>query len=352
MRKTKAFLAAAVSAAMTLTPVAAYAEAETSEAAAEETEEGIEEGIEDGIEEAEPEEKSGWLSRLQGLLDEGGEAISGVFGKGGVIENALPDQEEVDQAVSEIKEGLGEIGSGVMNGVDELGAGLTEGLGEIGSGLGGLLGLVGGLLGGGSGGLEEFFALSEKMKEAGKAYMLEENAKVMEDGDVQILIDGPVTDSVTMDGIGEDGIVYTITLFTQQNFTEDEEHTLHLLCEKQDLVFLELHETEDAGMAVAAAEFIEEGDGLAERLEKYMPLMYSDSVEECIESITFVRLYDLPETLAGYLDEHPEYTGIEYQGEIMTAEELRTVRDEQTWSYYGVNVDELEEESETAEEAQ
>ena len=320
MRNMKIFLAAAMSAAMTFAPAAAYAESEaveTLEAAEDEAEEMAEE-------EGETEEPSGWLNGLKGLLDKGGEAITGIFGRDGVIESALPDQEEVDQALGQIKEGLGEIGSG----------------------LSGLLGMVGGLFGGGSDGYDAIFMQTSKMKAAGSAYMLDVNAPLMEPGDVQIIANGAVSDSMSKDGVS-----YSIACFIQQNFTEDEDYALHLLCEKKDLVFFEFNQTEDGDFIIADAEFLEMGDALEESLEKYLPLMYSDSVEECLESIVFSELYVLPDTLAGYLADNPEITGIEYKGEIMTADELKDIRDKQTWEYYGINEEESEEESETTAEA-
>ena len=327
MKKTYTFAAAALSAAMILCPVMAYAESPVEE---QETSDALE---------LEEEKSGGWLDSLKGLLNEGGEAVSGIFGKGGIIENALPDQEQVDQALSDIKDGFGVMG-----------AGIKDGMGEIGSGLGGLLGgLVDGLFGGGegSGGWELFFEQTGKMKEAGKAYMLEVNAPLMEPGDVQIIADGAVTDSGIKNGVG-----YSIVYFMQQNFTEDEDHMLHFLCEKNDLVFFEFHETEDGGFEIADAEFLEAGDSLEESLKDYLSLVSSDTVDECRESIIFAELYVLPETLMEYLDENPEIAGIEYKGEMRTSDELKALRDKQTWEYYGIYEDESEEVSEAESETE
>ena len=295
MRRMKRFTAAFLSAGLMLCPVCAHAEF-----AAQEAETFAEEGQE--------EEKGGWLAGLNSFLDDNGQALSDLLGK---ADNA------VSGAVSGIVSSLGGIGD--------------------------LLGGLGSLLGGDDVDLlEVMLGQSQAIRTAGVNYILEYNASLMEPGDVQIVADGAVSDNPE-----ENGIAYTLCCFIQQNFTEDENHVLHFLCEKQDVVLLTLEKQEDGSFVVADAAFAEEGDDYEATLEGFLPYVYSDSVQECLEDIDFSAVYTLPDTLAAYLDSHPETAGIEFEGKIMTAEELRTVRDERMYEYidllYGTEEEETSE---------
>ena len=317
MRKIMSFTAAFLSAGLMLCPVCACAESavEETETAAEEGQEeeaqtvaeegqeeeaqtaageGPEEEAQTAAGEGQEEEKGGWLAGLQGFLNDSGQAISGLLG-------------EADDAIS----------------------GAVDGVVSSLSGIGSLLGGLGSLLGGD--GFDSFEALmgqTAAIRAAGVDYMLELNSSLMEPGDVQILTDGAVSDNSV-----ENGIAYTLSCFIQQNFTEDEDHVLHLLCEKQDVVLLTLEEQEDGSFAVADAAFAEEGDDYEATLEGFLEYVYTDSVQECIEDIGFTVVYSLPDTLAKYLDEHPDIAGIELEGTVMTAPELRSLRDQQMNEY-------------------
>ena len=263
------------------------------------------------------------IGGISGLL--GGSENAGVGDLIGGISELLGGSENT--GVGDLIGGIGSLlgGSDLPGGIGSLlGGGKNSGLGD----------LLGGLLGGGDdySVSDGFFAQTAAVRKAAADYMLEVNAPLMETGDEQIIVIGPVNESNVKDGVT--GRIFCII---QQNFTADEsEHVLRFLSEKEDVVLMTLEEQEDGSFVVTDAAYAEEGEDYEATLENFKAGMLEQSMEECLESIDLAPVYHLPEALAEYLDDHPEITGIEYGGEIRTAGELRTIRDEQLYSYYGI----------------
>ena len=55
--------------------------------------------------------------------------------------------------------------------------------------------------------------------------------------------------------------------------------------------------------------------------------------EECRDYIEYAKA-NYPDILAEYLEEHSEYTGAEYNGEMHTAEELKNIAGDQLAALY------------------
>ena len=301
MKTSAAFLAAG----LLLYPVFAYAqEGIEEETSAEETQEG----------------KSGWMAGLQGFLEENGDTISGLLDGDNTIPGNLPGDlgSLLGGDAGSLLGGLGSLLGGGESG------GLLEGFGSLLEGLGGLLSGETDF-----GDLDALIAQTAEVRKAESAYMLEVNASLLEPGDLQIIVNGPVYESLI-----ENGAADNLSCFIQQNFTRDDDaKVLRLLCEKTDVVRMTLQEQEDGSFIVADAAFAEEGEGYEASLEELIAGMERISLETCLDNIDFTVIYYLPDTLADYLDDHPEIAGIEFDGEIRTAEELRAIRDEQMKAY-------------------
>ncbi|MBQ6321378.1 MAG: hypothetical protein IJI24_00765, partial [Lachnospiraceae bacterium] len=171
-------------------------------------------------------------------------------------------------------------------------------------------------MGGGSD-LEAIMEISESIKDAQKQYILDHNADVLEPGDVQIVSNG----SIYMDEFTpEDTQIINFADMIQTNYRLDEENHLLLIGEAEDVVLFTHQKDEEGNYPVVEAVFAEDGEAYTSSLEE-MCVKAGISLDECLESITFAEAI-APIDLQHYMQEHPEITGIEYQGEIRTEVEL------------------------------
>ena len=174
--------------------------------------------------------------------------------------------------------------------------------------------------------LEKLLAQGEMARELASDYIMEKNADILESGDVQIVDVSNVYEEM---GLSEEFPYQTYVL--QYNYTEDEEHQLHYLCGRGDLLLMTLHEEEDGSLTAQDAQVAEEED-----YETFLQAFCENTdktPEECMESIEFAKAYS-PYTLGLYLEEHPEYTALEYNGEMHTAQELEDIATEQLLVMY------------------
>ena len=81
------------------------------------------------------------------------------------------------------------------------------------------------------------------------------------------------------------------------------------------------------------AVFAEKGDNLVPSLEELCSQV-GMTADECLESQAENRVFVLYD-LETYMEEHPEVKGIEYDGEIRTAEELDAIWDAKLEELYG-----------------
>lgn len=71
--------------------------------------------------------------------------------------------------------------------------------------------------------------------------------------------------------------------------------------------------------------------------------------EECLGDIEYAKAC-FPNALAEYLEEHPECTGIEYNGEMHTAEELYSIATDQIEAAFSEEAEAGTEETESEEQ--
>ena len=274
-------------------------------------------------EETEPAEKAGGM--LYSLLEENGIADQ----LGGLLDDKLPEGTDIDGILNTLKEKLDEADSeisGVVEGIvgkvkNDDGSYDLDAINQY------LSPLLGRLLGdeGESDGfdfgdidIDKLFEQSGKLDDTISEYIAEMNGGILESGDVQI-IDPTYIDA---DDILEEDFEY-LTYGMQYNYTEDDEHQLHPLCHKEDLLLLSIHLDEDGNYTIVDAQVPEDGE-YDELLEKYCE-QREMTPEEALESIEFCKAYFPSSGLSEYMKEHPEITGIEYEGEIRTADELNEI---------------------------
>jgi 2-hydroxy-3-keto-5-methylthiopentenyl-1-phosphate phosphatase len=117
----------------------------------------------------------------------------------------------------------------------------------------------------------------------------------------------------------------------QNNYRMDDENQLWLVDSSEDVILFTHERGQDGGYSIKDAVFAEKGDNYMSSVEALLIETGEsvDDLEETLETSRVFVLYDLKD----YLKEHPEVKGIEYEGEIRTAEEL-----DQIWN---VKLDEL-----------
>ena len=274
---------------------------------------------------------------LGSILGEGGIADQ-LLGEGGLLEGELPEGTDINGMLDTLTEQLGEADSEIAQvagsilekakekygsyDLDSLKEILTPVLGQL-LGDGADLGDLGDL---GDIDVEKLFAQGDMARELATNYILDKNADILESGDVQIVDVGNVYEEM---GLSEEYPYLTYVL--QYNYTEDEEHQLHYLCGRGDLLLMTLHEEEDGSLTAQDAQVAEEED-----YETFLQAFCENTdktPEECMESIEFAKAYS-PYTLGLYLEEHPEYTALEYNGEMHTAQELEDIATEQLLVMY------------------
>ena len=280
------------------------------------------------------------------ILGEDG-IIDQLFGEGGLLEGKLPEGTDVEGVMDALKEQLGKADSKIARmaesllekakekygsyDLDSLKEILTPALGRI-LGDGADLGALGNL-----GSMDELFAQYNMEREMAADFIRGKNADILENGDVQIVDVVNVYEKV---GLSEE-FPY-LTYVHQNNYTEDEEHQLHYLCGSAGLLLMTIHEEEDGSLTSSDAHVVEEDE---EAFLKDFCGNVDTTPEDCRESIEYAKA-SFPCTLADYLEEHPEYTGIEYNGEMHTAEELDNIAADQLVVLYSPEAQSEETEAE------
>ena len=160
-----------------------------------------------------------------------------------------------------------------------------------------------------------------------KEYVIEHNSGSMESGDVQIV----ASDVYHEDDDYEQEEFRMLSNMIQNNYRMDDENQLWLVDSSEDVILFTHERGQDGGYSIKDAVFAEKGDNYMSSVEALLIETGEsvDDLEETLETSRVFVLYDLKD----YLKEHPEVKGIEYEGEIRTAEEL-----DQIWN---VKLDEL-----------
>lgn len=153
-------------------------------------------------------------------------------------------------------------------------------------------------------------------------YVAERNAEFMDAGDVQIFskIPGYVGDP-------EADEFKVLGDFTQVNYVIDG-NQMNMISAATDTLLLTLTKGEDGTYTVTDEKHAADGEDYADSLEALR--------EEVGIPVDDVRVasklgaYNDADALVKYLNEHPEIATAEYQGEQMTAEELKALSDNYT----------------------
>ena len=163
--------------------------------------------------------------------------------------------------------------------------------------------------------LDEYLEVYNGIKNLEDDYIREHNAGSMEAGDVQIVASNSLAD----EEIDEDQ-ARRLACVIQNNYRMDEENQLRLVSSSEDVVLFTHQKDQDGNYLVTDAEFAEKGENYDSSIQALNLKMDdpSDELQEDLEASRIMVAYDLKK----YLEEHPEVKGIEFEGEIRTAEEL------------------------------
>ena len=307
--------AAALEAAADGTAVAAQ-EAAT-EVAATTAQEAVAEEAASATEEASPEQEDMYA-----------EAVKSLFGAGGPLFGVLPEGTNIDEMVGTSREQMGQADQEIRQVLDEVAEKAQndsidpnvqqDTLEEYAEAL------LERILGSADfekddplpfASLDEYLEVYNGIKNLEDDYIREHNAESMEAGDVQIVASNSLAD----EEIDEDQ-ARRLACVIQNNYRMDEENQLRLVSSSEDVVLFTHQKDQDGNYLVTDAEFAEKGENYDSSIQALNLKMDdpSDELQEDLEASRIMVAYDLKE----YLEEHPEVKGIEFEGEIRTAEEL------------------------------
>ena len=153
-------------------------------------------------------------------------------------------------------------------------------------------------------------------------YVAERNAEFMDAGDVQIFskIPGYVGDP-------EADEFKVLGDFTQVNYVIDGDQ-MNMISAATDTLLLTLTKEEDGTYTVTDEKHAADGEDYADSLEALCEEVGIPVDDVRVASV--LGAYNDADALAKYLNEHPEIATAEYQGEQMTAEELKALSDNYT----------------------
>ena len=307
--------AAALEAAADGTAVAAQ-EAAT-EVAATTAQEAVAEEAASATEEASPEQEDMYA-----------EAVKSLFGAGGPLFGVLPEGTNIDEMVGTSREQMGQADQEIRQVLDEVAEKAQndsidpnvqqDTLEEYAEAL------LERILGSADfekddplpfASLDEYLEVYDGIKNLEDDYIRERNAGSMEAGDVQIVASNSLAD----EEIDEDQ-ARRLACVIQNNYRMDEENQLRLVSSSEDVVLFTHQKDQDGNYLVTDAEFAEKGENYDSSIQALNLKMDdpSDELQEDLEASRIMVAYDLKK----YLEEHPEVKGIEFEGEIRTAEEL------------------------------
>lgn len=256
------------------------------------------------------------------------EAVKSLFGAGGPLFGVLPEGTNIDEMVGTSREQMGQADQEIRQVLDEVAEKAQndsidpnvqqDTLEEYAEAL------LERILGSADfekddplpfASLDEYLEVYNGIKNLEDDYIREHNAESMEAGDVQIVASNSLAD----EEIDEDQ-ARRLACVIQNNYRMDEENQLRLVSSSEDVVLFTHQKDQDGNYIVTDAEFAEKGENYESSIQALNLKMDdpSDELQEDLEASRIMVAYDLKE----YLEEHPEVKGIEFEGEIRTAEEL------------------------------
>lgn len=292
----------------------------TAEEAADTAQETAAEEASAAAEEASPEQEDIYAEAVKSLFGAGG-PLFGVLPEGTDIDEMVgASREQMDQADQQIRQVLDEVAEKAQNDsidpnvqqerLEEYAEAMLEKL--MGSTDFGEDDLSDSLA---FASLDEYIEVYNGIKDLEDDYIKEHNAGSMEAGDVQIVASNSLAD----EEIDEDQ-ARRLACVIQNNYTMDEENQLRLVSSSEDVVLFTHQKDQDGNYIVTDAVFAEKGDNYESSIQALNLEMDdpSDELQEDLEASRIMVAYDLKK----YLEEHPDVKGIEFEGEIRTAEEL------------------------------
>ena len=180
--------------------------------------------------------------------------------------------------------------------------------------------------------LDALIQAGSDIRETEKEYIKEHNSGLMENGDVQIV----ATDIYHEDDYKQEEIRLLCNMI-QNNYRMDEENQLRFVDSSEDVVLFTHENNPEGKYPVKDAVFAEKGDHYLSSVEALFNETGEsvDTLEQDLELSRILVLYDLKD----YLEKHPEVKGIEYEGEIRTAEELDDIWSARLDELFGDNAD-------------
>ena len=259
---------------------------------------------------------------LEKLLGEESVADA-LFGDGGIVTGLLPEEADLDAMIDTVDEQIGLVENQSIEVINGLKEKLQSEDGSFDAdALEGYAGdLVAALMGGGADfdfesldAMLEDYALAQDMM---KDYYREMNADSLVPGDAQI-----VALNIGYDGDVEADEFKFLVAAAQSNFEADDT-VLNFVSSVSEPVLFTFQKAGDGSFSITDAKVAEDGEGWADSL-KDMCAEVDYPFEDMMMELDIVKI-SIIDAMGTYLDEHPEYTGIEFEGEYKTAEELHDI---------------------------
>lgn len=186
--------------------------------------------------------------------------------------------------------------------------------------------------------LDDYFQKIDNVNAAEENYVLERNAGLLKPGEIQILPGG----NVYAEDFSDLKEFHEIYCAIQYNYDKDENGVLRYVDGREDVILFTFREEEDGSITITDTRFAEEGEKAASSLEE-MCREIDAPYDEALEMLNFDRAYDVQD-LVEYMDQNPDVTGIEYDGQVRTYEELKEIGDQRLRELYPEDFTESSEE--------
>ncbi len=178
---------------------------------------------------------------------------------------------------------------------------------------------------GGDGDFSTFDAYFEKLDKVNAAideYILDRNADLLKPGEIQFLPGGSVS-SEDFEYLKEFREIYSAL---QYNYNKDDDGVLRLADIGDDVIMFSFKEEEDGSITITDTRFAEKGEKEAASLQEMCDEL-GTSYDDAAEMLAFNRAYAVHDMIR-YMDNNPDVTGVEYEGEVRTRDELEEIETE------------------------
>ncbi len=189
--------------------------------------------------------------------------------------------------------------------------------------------------------LDAYFQKIDKVNAAEESYVRERNAGLLKPGEIQILPGG----NVYAEDFSDLKDFHEIYCAIQYNYYKYENGVLRYVDGREDVILFTFREEEDGSITITDTRFAEEGEKAAASLEE-MCREINAPYDDALEMLNFDRAYDVQD-LIEYMDQNPDVTGIEYEGQVRTYEELKEIGDQRLRELYPEDFTESSDEPKT-----